>query len=55
MARMSMAMPPRHISIDGLSDKALRAIPAKRPVKPIYVRKFMDYVKAADDGEFTED
>ncbi len=30
-------------------------IPAKRPIKPVYIRKLMDYVKAMEDGEQGKD
>jgi hypothetical protein len=30
--------------------EAILTIPARRPVKPIYIRKLMDYVKAAGNG-----
>ncbi len=35
-------------------NEAILTIPAKRPIKPIYIRKLMDYVKASSDGEQDE-
>ena len=31
-------------------NEAILTIPAKRPIKPVYIRKLMDYVKGSDDG-----
>ena len=30
--------------------ETILTIPAKRPIKPIYIRKLMDYVKGGKDG-----
>lgn len=30
---------------------AILTIPAKRPIKPVYIRKLMEYVKANEDGD----
>jgi hypothetical protein len=30
---------------------AILTIPAKRPIKSVYIRKLMEYVKANEDGE----
>ncbi|MBU6268012.1 MAG: type II toxin-antitoxin system HicA family toxin [Sphingomonadales bacterium] len=31
-------------------NEAILTVPAKRPIKPIYIRKLMDFVKAAENG-----
>ena len=30
--------------------EAILTVPAKRPIKPVYIRKLMEYVKATEDG-----
>ena len=30
--------------------EAILTIPAKRPIKPVYIRKLMDYAKGSSDG-----
>ena len=36
------------IAIPG--SEAILTIPAKRPIKPVYIRKLMDYAKGSTDG-----
>jgi hypothetical protein len=31
--------------------EAIFTIPAKRPIKPVYIRKLMELVKGSDDGD----
>lgn len=31
--------------------EAIFTIPAKRPIKPVYIRKLMEYAKGRSDGE----
>ena len=36
------------VAISG--SEAILTIPAKRPIKPVYIRKLMDYAKGSTDG-----
>ena len=31
-------------------NETILTVPAKRPIKPVYIRKLMEYVKANKDG-----
>ena len=39
-----------HWKVEIPGSEAILTIPAKRPIKPVYIRKLMDYAKGSSDG-----
>jgi hypothetical protein len=46
---MGWACLPWKVSVPG--NEAILTIPAKRPIKPVYIRKLLELAKDAGDGE----
>ena len=40
-----------HWKVAAPGQEAILTVPAKRPIKPIYIRKLLEMVKAADHGQ----